>query len=55
MLHVHVHRGLHLAVIHARPDILTQLLALVASDARLQPALDEQNSLYQVIIQLKKD
>ena len=40
--------GIHLAVIHSLPDILTQLLALVASDVRLQPVLDEQNSLYQV-------
>ena len=43
-----IHRGFHLAVIHSRPDVLTQLLALVATDSRLQPAVDEQNSLYQV-------
>jgi hypothetical protein len=42
--------GFHLAVIHSRPDILIQLLALVSTDARLRVALDEQNSLYQVCI-----
>ena len=42
--------GVHLAVIHSRPDILTQLLALVSTDDRLRVALDEQNSLYQVCI-----
>ena len=36
-------------MIHTRPDILTQLLALVAIDSRLQPVLDEQNQLYQVM------
>jgi hypothetical protein len=46
-------RGIHLAVIHTRPDILTQLLALVATDNRLLPALDEQNRLYQVLMSLQ--
>jgi ankyrin repeat protein len=41
-----------LAVIHTRPDILTQLLALVATDNRLLPALDEQNRLYQTALHL---
>ena len=38
-------------MIHSRPDILTQLLALIATDGRLRVALDEQNSLYQVLCQ----
>lgn len=37
-----------MAVIHSRPDVLDQLLLLVASDSRLSGALEEQNGLYQV-------
>jgi ankyrin repeat protein len=44
--------GFHLAVIHSRPDILIQLLALVSTDARLRVALDEQNSLYQTALHI---
>ena len=39
-----------MAVIHSRPDILSQLLSLVVSDVRLQSSLDEQNCLYQVCV-----